>query len=294
MRKQTISMAALACVFVLSFTSINAAATPTETWLTPEAKTGDIRSDAVETGVSADNAEKSAETRTTDDADTPNREPSKSIPADAETGGVEAAIPGTGGQGRMTAEQLKAEKNSSTGNMAADAHENPQPNTADTVHGADNPKGVDPEYDAMEEKTSYTAPEDNRHANVSFTFTESAASAFFSRLTYPLSLSLKEVDTGDKLKLTIKSAGQILEVEKGDYVITSLKDSGKVPLSVAGDTLHIYESTTYPVRFAANNTLKMFTDFLADNIFLACFFIIAALLYKKAIISRFANDVGRH
>lgn len=287
-------MTALACVFALSFTSINAAAAPTETWLTTEAETGDNRSDAVETGAAADNAEKSAETRTTDDADTPDRESSESIPADTETGSVEATIPETGGQSRMTAEQLKAEKNSSTDNIAADAHQNPEPDTAGTVDGADNPEGVDPEYNAMEEKTSYTAPEDKRHANVSFTFTESAASAFFSRLTYPLSLSLKEVDTGDKLKLTIKSDGQILEVEKGDYVITALKDSGKVPLSVAGDTLHIYENTTYPVRFAANNALKMFTDFLADNIFLACFFIIAALLYKKAIIPRFANDVGRH
>ena len=73
----------------------------------------------------------------------------------------------------------------------------------------------------------------------------------------------------------------------------SLKDSGKIPLSVAGDTLHIYKNTEYPVRFAVNNGLRMFTDFFADNIFLACFFIFAALFYKKAIIPRFASDAKR-
>ena len=287
-------MAALACVFALSFTSINAAAAPTETWLTTEAETGDNRSDAAEPGTAADNAEGSIEATTTDEVDTSDGEAEEGIPANAETGSEEAGIQETGEQGRMTAEQLKEEKNSATGNMASDVHQNPELDTADTTDEADSLKGLDPGYDVMEEKPTYTAPEDSRHANVSFTFTESSSSAFFSKLTYPLSLNLREVDTGDKVKLTVKSDGQILEIEKGDYVITALKDSGKVPLSVAGDTLHIYENTTYPVRFAANNALKMFTDFLADNIFLACFFVIAALLYKKAIIPRFANDVGRH
>lgn len=144
-----------------------------------------------------------------------------------------------------------------------------------------------------EEKASYTAPEDSRHANVSFAITEAVSSAFFTELIYPVSIGLKEVDTGDRVTLTVRSAGQILEVEKGDYAVISVKDSGKVPLSVPGDTLHIYENTEYTVRFAANNILKMFTDFLADNIFLACFFAFAAIFYKKVFIPRFASDVRR-
>ncbi len=146
---------------------------------------------------------------------------------------------------------------------------------------------------SKEDKPSYTAPENTQNANVSFSFTEAATSAYFSKFTYPLTLSLKEVDTGVKATLIIKSKGQILEVEKGDYAVISLKDNGKIPLSVVGDTLHIYSNTEYPVRFAANNMLKTLTDFLADNLFLACFFVFAALFYKKIIILRFASDAVR-
>ena len=149
---------------------------------------------------------------------------------------------------------------------------------------------LDTENIGEEDKVSYTAPENTRHANVSFSFMEVATSAYFSKLTYPLTLGLKEVDTGHKATLIIKSEGQILEDEKEDYAVTSLKDSGKIPLSVAGDTLHIYGNTEYPVRFAANNALKTLMDFLADNIFLICFFAVAALFFKKVIISRFASD----
>ncbi len=141
---------------------------------------------------------------------------------------------------------------------------------------------------------SYSAPEDEQHVRVSFHFEEASTSAYFSDLTYPLTLRLKEVDTGRKLTLTIKSDGQILEVEKGDYSVQSLKDSGKVPLTVAGDILHLYQNTEYPVRFSANNGLKMFMDFLADNVLLVVFFVFAALFYKAVIIPRFASDIRRH
>jgi len=184
------------------------------------------------------------------------------------------------GAGDIRPDMAETDGMEGTANSAARAAETEEAQGADTT-----------EDEA--DKPSYTAPENDRHANVSFSFMGSTTSASFSKLTYPLSLGLKEVDTGDKVTLIVKSDGQILEIEKGDYAITFLKDSGKVPLSVAGDTLHIYENTEYPVRFTANNALKMFTDFLADNIFLACFFVFAALFYKKAVISRFASDARR-
>lgn len=149
------------------------------------------------------------------------------------------------------------------------------------------------EDEIIPDTPTYSAPADERHVNVSFNFTETVSSSYFSELTYPLTLSLKEVDTGRKLTLTIKSEGQILEVEKGDYAVRTLKDSGKVPLTVAGDTLHMYENMEYPVRFAANNALKMFMDFLADNILLVLFFAFAALFYKAVVIPRFASDIRR-
>ncbi len=183
-------------------------------------------------------------------------------------------------QNRVTAERIQIEKNVDT---AAPTLEDNSEEDNIREHGLDD----------EEDKPTYTAPEDSRHTNVSFAFSEVASSAYFQELTYPISVGLKEVDTGDRVTLTIRSAGQILEVEKGDYAVVSIKDSGKVPLSVPGDTLHIYGNTEYQVRFVANNALKMFTDFLMDNIFLACFFMCAALLYKKVFIPMFANDVKR-
>ena len=183
-------------------------------------------------------------------------------------------------QDRVTAERIQAEKKVETAPPALE----------------DDGREEDiweEELDDEEERPIYTAPEDSRYANASFAFLEAASSAYFKELTYPVSVGLKEVDTGDRVMLTIRSSGQILGVEKGDYAIISVKDSGKVPLSVPGDTLHIYENTEYQIRFAANNALKMFTDFLMDNIFLACLFACAALLYKKVFIPMFANDVKR-
>lgn len=183
-------------------------------------------------------------------------------------------------QDRITAERIQAEKKVDTAPSALE-------------DDSEEEDVWEEELDDEEERPIYTAPEDSRHANASFAFLEAASSAYFKELTYPVSVGLKEVDTGDRVTLTIRSSGQILEVEKGDYAIISVKDSGKVPLSVPGDTLHIYENTEYQIRFAANNALKMFTDFLMDNIFLACLFACAALLYKKVFIPMFANDVKR-
>ena len=298
MRKRMIRMAVLGCAFALLLTHISAAAAPR----TEQATEADAGETAPDTGEDVDTAD-------TEDSMAESDEPRETMePGDSEsdegretaeagdddendgpevTSDTEGSAVDIGGQERRTAEQLRTEKGSSV--MAA-------------MDGADSGGDLDVdledddmEYDEdeEEEKHSYTAPEDSRHANVSFSFVQASASAYFSKLTYPLTLSLKEVDTGDRVTLTVKSEGQILEVEKGDYAVTSIKDSGRIPLSVAGDTLHIYDNTEYSVRFAANNALKMFTDFLADNIFLVCFFAFAALFYKEVIIPRFASDIRR-
>lgn len=303
-----IRMAVLGCTAALSFTPVSVAAAPrtgqtAETTAEDIIGTADTENDTVEAdGARGTSAWDAGETDSPDGAKDAEGADEEAGEADAdgesedpmeagEDDGLEATSDtagnavDTGGQERKTAEQLRTEKGGSATSATSAAD-----NEADLDEGME-----DMEYDEdeEEEKPSYTAPEDSRHANVSFSFAQASASAYFSKLTYPLTLSLKEVDTGDRLTLTVKSEGQILEVEKGDYAVTSIKDSGRIPLSVAGDTLHIYDNTEYSVRFAANNALKMFTDFLADNIFLVCFFAFAALFYKKVIIPRFASDVRR-
>lgn len=280
MKKQTVGMAVLTCTLAMSFAPVSAYAVPGGQ---PQVSEG-----AEDAGTEAEGSEWLDGEGSNDEADEAiegqdSRETGEDGSAD--TGEGELGADGTGDTAAsrnrkpVSAKRLQEEK--AKGSVPA---------PAPLEDGAEKDM-LDPEIE--EDKPVYTAPEDTRHANVSFVMTEAASSAFFSQITYPITIGLKEVDTGTRDTLTVRSAGQILEVEKGDYAVVSVKDSGKVPLSVPGDTLHIYENTEYTVRFAANNALKLFTDFLMDNIFLAFFIAFAALFYKKAIIPRFASDVKR-
>lgn len=136
----------------------------------------------------------------------------------------------------------------------------------------------------------YSSPENTRHVNASFRFKEKSNTFDSLTLTYPLTMKLQEIDTKDKLTITIKSSGHILEIEQGDYEVTSLKDSGKVPISVNSDVLHLYENTDYTIEYRANRGLKMFQDFIADNIFLLLFFAVAAFFYDRIIVRKFTQN----
>lgn len=150
------------------------------------------------------------------------------------------------------------------------------------IHSGNNP--------SENPSTKYSSPENTRHVNVSFLFKEKSNTFDSLTLTYPLTLKLQEVDTKDKLSITIKSSGHILEIEQGDYEVTLLKDSGKIPISVNSDILHLYENTEYTIEYRANRGLKMFQDFIADNIFLFLFFAVAAFFYDKIIVRKFSQN----
>lgn len=301
MKKRAVRMVVLTCTLAISLAPISASAAP------------DGQPQASESGMEAAGDTEAADPLGMDGGSNA----SGTLEGQEETGEIQGTTEGSDGEGsdptdteeegqgmenrdgssanetpeagrneHVSAERLRTEKGS---NIAPTASQE-EDGDGEDIGGDIDTMNQDVEED---EKPSYTAPEDSRHANVSFAITEAVSSAFFTELTYPVSIGLKEVDTGDRVTLTVRSAGQILEVEKGDYAVVSVKDSGKVPLSVPGDTLHIYENTEYTVRFAANNILKMLTDFLADNIFLACFFAFAAIFYKKVFIPRFASDARR-
>lgn len=273
MRKNLTRVAMLACTFALSLASMSAAAAP----LARQGTEDRMEEGSAETVEDTGHEEGMDEAGDADGATEGSTDEAGEAPETADAAG------GIPARGHMTAEQLKEEKGGGAAAIGTVLYDGGWEEDAD---GEDVPDGEG-------SRPAYTAPEDTRHANVSFSFNEEAASAYFSKLTYPLTLGLKEVDTRKKISMTIKSEGQILEVDKGDYTVTSLKDSGKIPLSIAADTLHIYENTEYPVRFAANSALKMFTDFLADNIFLGVFLVFAAIFYQKVFIPRFASDVRR-
>lgn len=300
MNKHTAKMAMLTCTFAISLATASAYAAPGRQPQTTEISTeasgateaadsfdlGEEDANGVSEAVDTQAEQEDQEGRQeTEERQGESEEDTKGISdtSAAEEQGMEGHaedLTATKNQDHVTAERIQAEKNVDTAPPALEDD------------GKEEDIG-EKELDDEEEKPIYTAPEDSRHANASFAFLEAASSAYFQKLTYPVSVGLKEVDTGDRVMLTIRSSGQILEVEKGDYAIVSIKDSGKVPLSVPGDTLHIYENTEYQIRFAANNALKMFMDFLMDNVFLACLFVCAALLYKKVFIPMFANDIKR-
>lgn len=288
MKKQTVRMAVLTCTLAMSFIPVSAyAVTGGQPQVSKGAEDAGTEAEDPEwlDGEGSDDEAGLEDTEGLDGAAMGQDSRETGEDGSADTGEGE---PGADGTGNTAASRDR--KPVSAKRLQEEKAEGPIPAPAPLEDVAEEDM-LDPEIE--EDKPVYTAPEDTRHANVSFVMTEAASSAFFSQITYPVTIGLKEVDTGAWATLTVRSAGQILEVEKGDYAVVSVKDSGKVPLSVPGDTLHIYENTEYTVRFAANNALKLFTDFLTDNIFLAFFIAFAALFYKKAIIPRFASDVKR-
>lgn len=140
-----------------------------------------------------------------------------------------------------------------------------------------------------EQEDIYTAPENKSHVNISFRFTNASG----IRPVYPVNLILKEVDTGAKEKLTIRSSGQIVELEHGDYQVISMKDSGVMPLVTSDQTMSIYENTSYTIQFQQNRGKKMFFDFLKDNALLIVVFIGAAAVYNATIIKNFNKHPRR-
>ena len=291
--------AVLACAFSLTVAPVGAlAAPPSDTETVAEETDAAEEQEDAENGHTEDGTADPAEdgegedTEGAEDGEHTDETGADSEDEDAEEPETSEANADTeeGGTETTAAAETKA-----ANSVVLPAHATEPETTAAEEAEAEEPDEETSEYEdeIIPDTPTYSAPADEQHVNVSFDFTESSSSAYFSGLTYPLTLSLKEVDTGRKLTLTIKSEGQILEVEKGDYAVRSLKDSGKVPLMVAGDTLHMYQNMEYPVRFAANNALKMFMDFLADNILLVLFFAFAALFYKAVVIPRFASDIRR-
>lgn len=295
MKKQTVKMAAVAYALAVSLAPASAYAVPGRqpqaTESAEAAEAGMESMDGMDGGYSAADVVKSLEGAEGTAGADEDGESSRGTNGAREGGSVDADEGEPGAESAESTADRDRERKSAGSLQEEKAGDLIPPQALPENDAAEDLPGLAEEEE--EEKPAYTAPEDTRHANVSFAMTEAVSSAFFSKLTYPVEISLREVDTGSRTTLTVRSAGQILEMEKGDYAVISVKDSGKVPLSVPGDTLHIYENTEYTVRFAANNALKMFIDFLKDNIFLAFFLAFAALFYKKAIIPRFADDIRK-
>ena len=146
------------------------------------------------------------------------------------------------------------------------------------------PKGTEPGQEDI-----YTAPENKNHVNISFQFTNASG----TKPVYPVNLVLKEVDTGAKEKVTIRSSGQIVELEHGDYQVVSIKDGGTMPLVTSNQTMSIYKNARYTIQFQLNRAKKMFFDFLKDNILLIVVFIGAAAVYNATIIKNFNKHPRR-
>lgn len=144
------------------------------------------------------------------------------------------------------------------------------------------------ETEAVQEDI-YTAPENKNHVNISFQFTNASG----TKPVYPVNLVLKEVDTGAKEKITVRSSGQIVELEHGDYQVVSMKDGGTMPLVASGQTMSIYKNARYTIQFQQNRARKMFSDFLKDNILLIVVFLGAAALYNATIIKNFNKHPRR-
>lgn len=160
---------------------------------------------------------------------------------------------------------------------------------ADEDEDGDETDDAEPEETEASQEDIYTAPEDKNHVNVSFQFTNASG----TKPVYPVNLVLKEVDTGVKEKITIRSSGQIVELEHGDYQVVSMKDGGTVPLVASGQTMSIYKNARYTIQFQQNRAKKMFSDFLKDNILLIVLFLGAAAIYNATIIKNFNKHPRR-
>jgi len=178
----------------------------------------------------------------------------------------------------------------------SDAEENEnevqdQETKQDKSQGEDEDEADDaePEETESSQEDIYTAPENKNHVNISFQFTNASG----TRPVYPVNLVLKEVDTGAKEKITIRSSGQIVELEHGDYQVVSMKDGGTMPLVASNQTISIYKNARYTIQFRQNRAKKMFFDFLKDNILLIVIFIGAAAVYNATIIKNFNKHPRR-
>lgn len=160
---------------------------------------------------------------------------------------------------------------------------------SDTGEDESETEEAEPEETEASQEDIYTAPEDKNHVNVSFQFTNASG----TKPVYPVNLILKEVDTGVKEKITIRSSGQIVELEHGDYQVVSMKDGGSMPLVASGQTMSIYKNIRYTIQFQQNRARKMFSDFLKDNILLIVVFLGAAALYNATIIKNFNKHPRR-
>lgn len=159
----------------------------------------------------------------------------------------------------------------------------------ETEQDEDETEEAEPEETEASQEDIYTAPENKNHVNVSFQFTNASG----TKPVYPVNLVLKEVDTGVKEKITIRSSGQIVELEHGDYQVASIKDGGSMPLVASGQTMSIYKNARYTIQFQQNRARKMFSDFLKDNILLIVVFLGAAALYNATIIKNFNKHPRR-
>ena len=159
----------------------------------------------------------------------------------------------------------------------------------ETEQDEDETEDTEPEETEASQEDIYTAPENKNHVNVSFQFTNASG----TKPVYPVNLVLKEVDTGVKEKITIRSSGQIVELEHGDYQVISMKDGGSMPLVASSQTMSIYQNARYTIQFQQNRARKMFSDFLKDNVLLIVVFLGAAALYNATIIKNFNKHPRR-
>lgn len=208
------------------------------------------------------------------ETETPQAEPTQETPETQEA--LES-------EGTENTPETSAEEESDIGEEEGETED------TETEQDEDETEEAEPEETDTSQEDIYTAPEDKNHVNVSFQFTNASG----TKPVYPVNLILKEVDTGIKEKITIRSSGQIVELEHGDYQVVSMKDGGTMPLVASGQTMSIYKNARYTIQFQQNRARKMFSDFLKDNILLIVIFLGAAALYNATIIKNFNKHPRR-
>lgn len=220
MKKRTVRMAVFTCTLAISLAPVSASAAPGgQTQASESSMEADGNTEAADllgtdgdsnAGGTLEGQEETGEIHGTaegperDGSDIPDTEEEGQETENRDGSGADET-PEAGQKEHVSAERLRTERGS---NIAPTASQE-EDGEGEDIGGDIDTMDQDAEE---EEKPSYTAPEDSRHANVSFAITEAVSSAFFTELTYPVSIGLKEVDTGDRVTLTVRSAGQILEV----------------------------------------------------------------------------------
>lgn len=215
------------------------------------------------------------------ETETPQAEPTQETPETTET--QEALESEDAENAPETSAEEDAQEESNTREDESEAED------LGTEQDEDETEDTEPEETEASQEDIYTAPENKNHVNVSFQFTNASG----TKPVYPVNLVLKEVDTGVKEKITIRSSGQIVELEHGDYQVASIKDGGSMPLVASGQTMSIYKNARYTIQFQQNRARKMFSDFLKDNVLLIVVFLGAAALYNATIIKNFNKHPRR-